>query len=301
MRWRRRTPAAPPRRPAGPRTRRASRRSRRRASRRSPEPGQPDEPLGAGHALGRRDAVAPIGGQPVGHVQAADPRAQPPHVVLEGRRVPQVVVVGHQAELGQAGVGQQLLGLGERGQERRGPALGQVRRLEGHRDARLAARLGHGLGALDRQPPRLGRVEVAVRAGEEEHALGLVRGEPGDAAAERLDPLADVGRALHPGHLQRQHRRHLGHAVRHRQAGLAQPRPAVRVVGGELELPQADRVEARGRVRRDVLGERCVEGRDLAEREPHRCSLPRSAPASDGALPTTRFGSPGRVRRLATR
>ena len=124
-------------------------------------------------------------------------------------------------------------------------------------------------------------VAAAGRAGEAEHAVGLVEGEPVQRRSHRRDPLLDVVRAV--DHRVGQDRRHLRDAVRDAEAGRAQ-----RLEGGfvvaELHLPDPDPVEARCFVRADVLLERRSDGRDLAEGERH---------GSPGTFASTRRTSGG--------
>ena len=95
----------------------------------------------------------------------------------------------------------------------------------------------------------LARARVDRRAGQDEHALRLVRGEAVHARAQRIDTLARLGRTFHAGNAERQDRRHGGYAVRDAETGVhAVSSMFARVVVGQLHLPDPDPVEARGGV-----------------------------------------------------
>ncbi len=131
---------------------------------------------------------------------------------------------------------------------------------------------------------------VDRRSGEDDDGLRLVLREPVHARAQGGDPVGRVGRAFHAGDAKRQDRRDHGDAVGDPEAGLSEACDVRVVVWRQLHLPDADAVEAGGRVRGDVLLEGRVHGRDLGERELH--------PRASGSFERTRRGSGARVSSL---
>ncbi len=110
------------------------------------------------------------------------------------------------------------------------------------------------------------RVPVVARPGE---ADDRARPEPGQAvqrAADGVDPLVGIGGAFHER--QRQDRRHRGDSRRGAQSGRGQRLEGFLVAAlGQLDLPDADAVDARGRVCADIFRKRRRQGRDLRDRE----------------------------------
>ena len=211
-------PAARPRRPAASRSRRASRRSRRRASRPSPPAGARRRARARGAGFAGSSARAPADGsgeratwRPVTR-SAFRREPAPPRLV-----VPEVVGVGHDPDLVEAGLVEKRDGIGDRVHARGCVALRGVDRLETEPDAGLARRGGDPLQPVDDDRPRLRLRAAAERAGQAEHALGLVGGEAPDGRADRLDALLGVGRALHAGDRELGDRRHGRDAVRRRR------------------------------------------------------------------------------------
>ncbi len=174
--------------------------------------------------------------------------------------------VDHDPDIGQAGLVEQVEGLGDRRDQREPVALGGMDRLETEPNARVVGGGGDPAQAVDHELPRLVLVPVAGRPGQAEHAVGLERREPVHRRAERADALLDVLRAL--DHRVRQDRRHGRDAVGHLQAARAQRRQVVLVVA-ELHLPDPDPVEARRRIGAEVVAEARGDGRDLAQRQLH--------------------------------
>ena len=108
--------------------------------------------------------------------------------------------------------------------------------------------------------------EVAVAGARQEHGVRrLERGQALQRPAVRIDPLGRILRPAEQG--QRQDRRD------GRDGGCAREtarlEPLERVVF-QLQLPDPDPVEARRRVRADVVGEARPERRDLRDRDARR-------------------------------
>ena len=249
---------------------RASRRSRRRRSRRSRWRARSSSTRSGRRRCPRRAAGAPAAPgaslsatcRPVMRCGVAR------DVVLEARRVPDVDAVDHHADVVEPGLVEQLDGLADRREERRLVRLRDVRRLEPEAHpggARRRGDLAHAVDARSRTP-RLG-IAIADRARQAEHRGRPVGGEPAHARAQRLDALGGIGRALHAGDARAAGSRGSpGCSSRRRGRSARAARSFASSSCGELELPDADAVEARGGVREHVLGERRVDGRDLAQR-----------------------------------
>ena len=191
--------------------------------------------------------------------------------------------------------------LADRREERRLAGLRGVGRLEPEPHARGAGGGGRSAGAPSTHD-RARLVLAASPTGRSGRARRRARGgQATHARAERLDALGRVGGPLHARQRELKQRRDLGHAIggaeaRSRAAAAALAASSPR----QLELPDADPVEAGRRRRRDVLGERGRRRRDLAERDLHSGRRPRSLPAaSEPRSRAARRG--GRSSCLATR
>ncbi len=220
------------------------------------------------------------------------------------RLVGEVERVCHDPHVVETRLGEQRERVGERADEAGGVALRRVDGLEAEHDSGLPRGRRRASHALDHDRAALILRAPAERPAEAEHACRLVRRQAPDRVADRLDPLLRVRRALHPRDREGQERRHGRDAVRHREPPCAEQLDVRRVVGGQLELPEADRVEPCGGVGVDVLGEGRVDRRDRREGEPHRLAHRLVSDfKSDtlGSFESTRRVSGGFVSSFATR
>jgi len=165
-------------------------------------------------------------------------------------------------------------------------------RLEAEPHAFLARHTGGTPEPVENDRARLVLGQRAERAAQDDDALRVVAGEPPDRRADRPGPFRGILGSLEPGDPELEERRHGRDAVRDLEPGRAQEREVRLVVGGQLHLPEADRVEAGGGVGGDVLREGRVQGRDRRERQPHE---------RRGSRPRRRRGSGGFVSSFATR
>ena len=248
----RRRRAGRPRRRAAPRRHQASRRSRRRHSRRSrtsrrsgasssgcvtPSPGEQA-------SGGRTRRPCRRRGSPV--TRSARRATSPASSAVSQTCTP----VDHHADVVEPGLVEQRDRLADRGEERRLARFREVRGLEPEPHAGGARRRGHLHEALAHDRARLIGRAIADRPGQADDRGRLEAREPRHARAQRVDALLRIGRALHAGQRELQEGRDGGHAVGDAEAALAhEPRARLVVALGQLELPDADAVEARRRCR----------------------------------------------------
>ena len=209
-----------------------------------------------------------------------------------GLLVGEVVRVGHQPDVVEPGLVEQRDRVGERRHEGGRLPLPGVDRLEREPDAGRPGRLGGAAEAVEDERAGLRLRAVAERPAQAEHAVRLVRGETRDRRADRLEPLGRVRRPLEAGDREGEEGRHGRDAVRDREAVLGEQGAVRRVVGRQLHLPQADRVEPGGRVRPYLVLERRVDGGDRREGQLHE---------RPGIFASKRRPSAGFVSSFATR
>jgi hypothetical protein len=205
------------------------------------------------------------------------------------RLVPEVVRVGHDAHVAEPGLVQERDGVGDAVDEGDGVALAGSRRLQPEAHPGFSRCLRHLSKPLDDHLACPGGLEVADRSGEADHALRLVRRQPADAHAERVDALGRLAGLVHPGQEDREDGGHRGDAARDPEPDVPQECDVRRIVRGQLHLPDPDAVEAGSGVCRDVLRERGADRRDLGEGELHE---------RPGSLASSLFGRAGFVSSL---
>ena len=252
------------RRAEAPRSRRASRRSRRQACRPSRPHGAPRTiwAASARRRAGRARTPATGSGSSSATWSTREPlqrRATAPR-----RLVAEVEGVGHDPDV----VGARLVEQRERRRRARStkPAVSRCAGWIGSKPSAHARLAGRGRAPpepVDDDRPALRPPSAAAeRPAQAEHALGLVGREAPDRGADRLDALLGVGRSLHPRDRELEERRHGRECSSRPRARRRAAADVGRIVVGQLELPEADGVEPRGRVRGDVLGEGRVQRRD---------------------------------------
>ena len=295
--------AARPRPREAPRTRRASRRSRRRACRPSRLRGARRRSPPSGPRLGQGTHAGQRLGELVGDVDAREPRDDAYEGV--GRLVAEVERVRHDPDVDRVRLVEQRERIGERGDEACRVALRRMDRLEAEPDARLSwPRRPPAAGRRRRaRVPRPRRGRRAVRSGR---ARTRGRRPPGVGSTCRSPRRARSGSAgpSIPGMASWRNDGTVGMQFDTESPAARKSAMFADVVLGQLELPEADCVESRLGVRRDVLGEGRVQGGDSGEGEPH--GVPHfgvSDLKSDtfGSFATRRRGSGGFVSSLATR
>ena len=235
-------------------------------------------------------------------MEAGHARAVEGDLLLEPGRVPDVHGVDHHADVVEPRLVEQRDRLADRRQERRLARLRGVRRLEPEPDSRGARGRSHLLQPVDHERARLGLGAIARRSRQAHDRGRLEAGQARHARAQRLDALGRIGRALQAGQRELQERGHRGHAIGGAEAARTQHAQTRLVLAlGQLELPDADAVEARRGVGRDVLGERGARRRDLTQRDLHSWRRSRSLPAAAEPRSSTWRRSGGRSSCLATR
>ena len=180
-----------------------------------------------------------------------------------------MVGVEQDPDLRRTGDREHPVGFGEAVDEARHLPLARVHRLEADPGSHLAGDSTESLQRVEEQRRSLHERAIAERAGEARDTFGVVGGEPPHRCLERSDALGDVGRTLHSGDRERQHRRYFGHTDRDAEAVIGEQRQVRLVVGRQLELPDPDLVEPGGGIGLHVLGERRPDRRDLRQREAH--------------------------------
>ena len=215
-------------------------------------------------------AVGAVERRPVADVNARDPGGVRRDPREHGRIVPDVIGVEQDPDLGRAALASTVSACAS---ELTNPACSRCVACTGSKPTRTPRE--PAAAATLRSPST--RISVpsasgsaAERAREARDALGLVRREPRDrrAAAPRSRSAGSSGPSM-PGIASGSTDGTSGTQTATRRPCSRSSAMFASSSGGQLELPEPDRVEPGGRICFDVLRERCVDGRDLGERENH--------------------------------